>query len=102
LHAIIQAGALYNEAQIRGEYAGASPCFPEFEPDWGMRLHVPLQVIAGSLPRHSRMAFPVLKERARDDRAETGWNIASRAGKDQGLIGTYAPRPHARFNGRAI
>jgi len=30
------------------------------EPDWGLRLHVPLQMIAGSVPRYSRMAFPVL------------------------------------------
>jgi predicted alpha/beta superfamily hydrolase len=32
------------------------------EPDWAMRLHVPLQMIAGSVPRYSRMAFPVLKK----------------------------------------
>jgi predicted alpha/beta superfamily hydrolase len=31
------------------------------EPDWGMRLHVPLQMIAGTVARYSRMAFPVLK-----------------------------------------
>ena len=31
------------------------------EPDWGLRLHVPLQMIAGSIPRYSRLAFPVLK-----------------------------------------
>jgi predicted alpha/beta superfamily hydrolase len=30
------------------------------EPDWGMRLHVPLQVIAGSVARYSRIASPVL------------------------------------------
>jgi predicted alpha/beta superfamily hydrolase len=30
------------------------------EPDWGLRLHVPLQMIAGSVPRYSRMAFPEL------------------------------------------
>jgi predicted alpha/beta superfamily hydrolase len=33
------------------------------EPDWGQRLHIPLQMIAGSIPRYSRMAFPVLSER---------------------------------------
>ena len=28
------------------------------EHDWGLRLHVPLQVIAGSIPRYSRMTSP--------------------------------------------
>jgi len=35
------------------------------EPDWGLRLHVPLQMIAGSIPRYSRMIFPVLGEISR-------------------------------------
>jgi predicted alpha/beta superfamily hydrolase len=34
------------------------------EPDWGLRLHVPLQMIAGSIPRYSRIAFPVLADPA--------------------------------------
>ena len=34
------------------------------ETDWGMRLHVPLQIIAGSIPRYSRMRSPVLREKA--------------------------------------
>jgi hypothetical protein len=33
------------------------------EPDWGMRLHVPLQMINGAIPRYSRMLFPVLGNR---------------------------------------
>lgn len=33
------------------------------EPDWGLRLHVPLQMVAGSIPRYSRMAFPVLRDK---------------------------------------
>jgi hypothetical protein len=33
------------------------------EPDWGMRLHVPLQVIAGSVARYSRIASPILGDR---------------------------------------
>lgn len=32
------------------------------EQDWGLRLHVPLQMIAGSIPRYSRMTAPVLRE----------------------------------------
>jgi predicted alpha/beta superfamily hydrolase len=42
----------------------AYPHAKHSEPDWGMRLHVPLQMIAGSVPRYSRMAFPVLGEDA--------------------------------------
>ena len=30
------------------------------EPDWGLRLHVPLQMVAGAIPRYSRIVFPVL------------------------------------------
>jgi len=33
------------------------------EPDWDLRLHVPLQMIAGSIARYSRIAFPVLADR---------------------------------------
>lgn len=32
------------------------------ERDWGLRLHIPLQVIAGSVSRYSRMISPVLGE----------------------------------------
>lgn len=32
------------------------------EPDWGMRLHVPLQMVAGSIPRYSRIISPVLRD----------------------------------------
>jgi predicted alpha/beta superfamily hydrolase len=32
------------------------------EHHWGLRLHVPLQMIAGSIPRYSRMMAPVLDE----------------------------------------
>jgi predicted alpha/beta superfamily hydrolase len=42
----------------------AYPHAKHSEPDWGMRLHVPLQMIAGSVPRYSRMAAPVLKDLA--------------------------------------
>lgn len=31
------------------------------EPDWRIRLHIPLQMIAGSVARYSRMVFPVLR-----------------------------------------
>ena len=31
------------------------------EHDWGLRLHLPLQMIAGSIPRYSRMASPELE-----------------------------------------
>jgi len=33
------------------------------ELDWGLRLHVPLQVIAGSVARYSRITSPVLRDR---------------------------------------
>jgi predicted alpha/beta superfamily hydrolase len=36
------------------------------EPDWGLRLHVPLQVIAGSVARYSRIASPVLGDRGKE------------------------------------
>ena len=32
------------------------------EPDWAMRFHIPLQMIAGSVARYSRIASPVLQE----------------------------------------
>ena len=41
----------------------AFPNAKHSEPDWGLRLHVPLQMIAGSIPRYSRMEYPVLQER---------------------------------------
>jgi len=33
------------------------------EHDWGLRLHIPLQMLAGFVPRYSRTAFPVLQDR---------------------------------------
>jgi hypothetical protein len=30
------------------------------EHDWGLRLHIPLQMLAGSVAGYSRTAFPVL------------------------------------------
>ena len=41
----------------------AYPHVKQGEPDWGMRLHVPMQMIAGTVARYSRMIFPVLGER---------------------------------------
>jgi len=35
------------------------------EHDWGLRLHIPLQMLAGAVPRYSRIAFPVLEDFAR-------------------------------------
>jgi len=32
------------------------------ESDWGVRLHIPMQMIAGSVANYSRMVFPVLKD----------------------------------------
>ena len=32
------------------------------EPDWAMRFHIPLQMLAGSVARYSRAAFPTLPE----------------------------------------
>ena len=43
----------------------AYPLARHSETDWGMRLHVPLQFVAGSIPRYSRMAFPIMGELAR-------------------------------------
>jgi predicted alpha/beta superfamily hydrolase len=34
------------------------------EHDWGLRLHIPLQMLAGSVAGYSRMAFPVLGKHA--------------------------------------
>jgi predicted alpha/beta superfamily hydrolase len=41
----------------------AYPHAEHSEPDWSMRLHIPLQMIAGSVARYSRTAFPVLGNR---------------------------------------
>ncbi|MGZ5552259.1 MAG: alpha/beta hydrolase [Chthoniobacterales bacterium] len=38
----------------------AYPFAKHGEADWAMRLHIPLQMIAGSVARYSRMASPVL------------------------------------------
>ena len=42
----------------------AYPLAKHGEPDWGLRLHVPLQMIAGSIPRYGRIASPVLSEQS--------------------------------------
>jgi predicted alpha/beta superfamily hydrolase len=42
----------------------AYPNAKHSETDWGLRLHVPLQIIAGFIPRYSRMMSPVLGEKA--------------------------------------
>ena len=33
------------------------------EPDWAMRMHIPLQMVAGSVAGYSRMRVPILRER---------------------------------------
>ena len=33
------------------------------EHDWGLRLHIPLQMLVGFVPRYSRSMFPVLQDR---------------------------------------
>jgi predicted alpha/beta superfamily hydrolase len=39
----------------------AYPHASHSEPDWAMRFHLPLQMIAGSVARYSRMGAPVLR-----------------------------------------
>jgi predicted alpha/beta superfamily hydrolase len=54
--ALISRGWIWGHNLVHLAYPNAK----HGEPDWGLRLHVPLQVIAGSIPAYSRMANPVL------------------------------------------
>ena len=54
--ALISRGWLWGRNLFHLAYPGAQ----HGEPDWGLRLHVPLQVIAGSVARYSRITSPVL------------------------------------------